>query len=407
MKQKLLDRFIRYVKIDTRSDELSGTFPSSQNQFDLARQLVSELSGLGLFDAACDKYCYVTATLQANTDSQAPVIAFFAHLDTSPEVSGKNVFPQIITDYKGGAIPLTSDGLVAIRESENVHLKECIGHTLVTTDGTTLLGSDDKAGIAAIMTAVEFLIDNPQIPHGKIIICFTPDEETGKGISNFDPKKLGADFGYTVDGGFTGELNKETFSADSATIELTGIDMHPGYAKDKMVNSIRALAAILEMLPQKMSPETTDNYEPYIHPVKIEGCVSKSRINLILRDFTDAGLEKQKVLLENIIDTVKKRFPETIIKFTITPTYRNMRETIERFPHVTEKLENAVRKAGVEPVWKPIRGGTDGSKLSALGLPTPNIFTGACNAHSLTEWQSVDALLKVVETVVNVARTDL
>lgn len=406
MKNRLLEKFIRYVKIDTRSSESSVKFPSTENQFDLARLLVDELKELGLRDAAVDNHCYVTATLGGNTDRNCPVIALFAHLDTSPEVSGKNVSPQIIEKYDGGDIVLDDKRNIIIREGENPCLKECIGHTIVTTDGTTLLGSDDKAGISAIMTMLEHLVNNPDILHGKIVICFTPDEETGNGISEFDVSKLGADFGYTVDGGFTGEINRETFSADAAIIELTGVDMHPGYAKDKMVNSIRALAAIIEQLPQEMSPERTTDYEPYIHPVRIEGSVSKSRIQLILRDFTEEGLEKQRKLLETIVQKAEKDHPGTEIKLSISSTYRNMRDRLETVPHVTLRLENAVRNAGVAPIWKPIRGGTDGSKLTALGLPTPNIFTGACNAHSLTEWQSVDALVKVVETLINIVRAD-
>ena len=401
MKQAILDRFIRYVKVDTQSNETSLSFPSSKNQFDLANILVEELQEIGLLDASCDDYCYVTATLQSNVSEKVPVIGLFAHLDTSPEVSGKNVNPQIIENYRGGDIVLNQSRNIIIREEENVHLKECIGKTLVTTDGTTLLGSDDKAGIAAIMTAMENLYQNPEIPHGQVRVCFTPDEETGNGITNFDVARFGADFAFTVDGGFQGEINKETFSADSAIIEIEGRDMHPGTAKDRMVNSIRALGSIIAQLPPTMAPETTEGYESFIHPMRAQGSAVKSTLNLLLRDFDIIGLDAQKEILKKIISDVKEQYPKIKVSLTITPSYRNMREVLEKKPQVTELLESAVRKTGVTPIWKPIRGGTDGSKLTALGLPTPNIFTGSCNSHSLTEWQSVDAMVKAAETIIN------
>ncbi len=401
MKQVAFENFVRYVKIDTQSSEESTAFPSTKKQFDLAYLLVEELQKLGLKDASCDGYCYVTATVPANISKKSPVIGLFAHLDTSPEVTGKGVKPQVIENYKGGDIVLNREKNIIIRESENEHLKECIGHTLVTTDGTTLLGCDDKAGIAAIMTAVQHLTEHPEIPHGEVLICFTPDEETGNGITNFDLSKFNADFAFTVDGGFLGEINKETFSADSAIIEIEGRDMHPGSAKDRMVNSIRALSSIIAKLPAEMAPEKTDGYESYIHPMRIEGCVSKSTIHLLLRDFEDTGLDSQKTILQNIISDVQKSFPQARITFTVTPTYRNMRTELDKYPHIIERLETAVKSTGVKPVWTPIRGGTDGSKLTALGLPTPNIFTGGCNAHSLTEWVSVDAMTKAAETIIN------
>lgn len=401
MKQAILDRFLRYVKVDTQSDETSLSFPSTKNQFNLAKILVKELQEIGLRDAFCDDYCYVTATLPSNISEKVPVIGLFAHLDTSPEVSGKNVNPQIIINYRGGDIVLNQSRDVVIREVENEHLKECIGQTLVTTDGTTLLGSDDKAGIAAIMGAMQNLSENPGIPHGKIRVCFTPDEETGNGITNFDVSGFGADFAYTIDGGYLGEINNETFSADSAIIEIHGRDMHPGSAKDRMVNSIRALGTIIAQLPPTMAPETTEGYESFIHPMRVEGSAVKSTLNLLLRDFDTIGLDAQKEILKTIIAKAKEQYPKVQITLTVTPSYRNMREILEKNPQITERLESAVRKTGVKPIWKPIRGGTDGSKLTALGLPTPNIFTGSCNSHSLTEWQSVEALVKAAEAVIN------
>lgn len=402
MKKAVLEKFIRYVKIDTQSSEISQSFPSSKNKFDLARILVAELQKFNLTDVSCDENCYVTATLPSNTHTNEPVIGLFAHIDTSPEVTGKNVNPKVIENYKGGDIVINDSKNIVISESENEHLKECIGHTLVTTDGTTLLGSDDKAGIAAIMTAVEYLVSHQEIPHGKIRICFTPDEETGNGLAKFNVPQFGADFAYTVDGGFMGEINRETFSADSASIKIEGKDMHPGYAKNKMVNSIRALCTIIDRLPPEMSPERTEGYEPFIHPMHIEGSVSKSTISLLLRDFDETGLDAQRDILQKIIDNVKPIVPQCNITLTVTPCYRNMRTILEKHPEVTRRLEEAVRKTGVKPEWKPIRGGTDGSRLTTSGLPTPNIFTGGCNAHSLTEWQSIDALVKAVETIINI-----
>jgi tripeptide aminopeptidase len=376
-------------------------FPSTRGQFDLANILVDELKGLGISDAYVNEHCYVFATLPSNSSIHQPVIALFAHLDTSPEVSGANVNPQVITHYNGEDIVLPNNPSVIISVSDNPHLKESIGHTLVTTDGTTLLGSDDKAGIAAIMSCVEYLISNPHIKHGDIRICFTPDEETGNGITHFSLDELRADFGYTIDGGFTGELNKETFSADSATIEFKGINTHPGYAKDKMINSMKALAFFLEQLPDHLSPEHTSDYEPYIHPVKSNGSVSLSEINLLLRDFSDDGLQKLHHFVDMIISNTKQKFPGISIDVSYKESYRNMATILDLYPHVTERVEKATLKAGLTPYWKPIRGGTDGSKLTALGLPTPNIFTAACNAHSLAEWQSIDGLVKVVDTLIN------
>jgi tripeptide aminopeptidase len=401
MKEKILNRFLRYVKINTQSDDRSTSFPSTRNQFDLANILVDELKGLGISDAYVTDSCYVFATLHSNCQTKEPVIALFAHLDTSPEVSGAHVNPHVIGNYNGEDIILSNNPSVIISVSDNPHLKESIGHTIVTSDGTTLLGSDDKAGITAVMSSIEFLISNPQIKHGDIRICFTPDEETGNGITDFNLGELRADFGYTIDGGFIGELNKETFSADSATIEIKGVDMHPGYAKDKMINSMKALAFLLEQLPDQCAPEHTAGYEPYIHPVKIHGSVSLSVIKLILRDFSDDGLQKLHVLLDTIINNTKLKFPGISIDVSYKSSYKNMSETLALYPHITKRLETAAIKAGLEPYWKPIRGGTDGSKLTALGLPTPNIFTAACNAHSLTEWQSIDGLVKVVDTLIN------
>jgi tripeptide aminopeptidase len=406
MNEELLSRFIRYVKINTASDEKSDSSPSTQNQFDLAKVLVDELRSFGL-RATVDEHCYIYAAIQANTRVNAPVIGFTAHLDTSPEVSGANVKPQIVRNYDGGDIIINKDLGIIIKESENPDLKRCTGHTLVTSDGTTLLGADDKAGIAAIMTAAKTLVRNSDIPHGEIRIAFTPDEEVARGTDHFDLKAFGADFAYTVDGGFEGEINKETFSADQAIIEVEGRDIHPGAAKDIMVNAVRVISEIASKLPKEMSPEKTEKFQPFIHPVSIEGAVSKATLRLILRDFKTEGLISQKEVLEIIIKMAKENYPQANISLNITEQYRNMVNILEKYPVVTDRLVLAVQKTGITPVWKPIRGGTDGSRLTAMGLPTPNIFTGGSNYHSKTEWLSIEACEKAAETVVNIARVDL
>lgn len=406
MKEKALEKFLRYVKINTQSKDESDTFPSTKNQFDLANLLVDELKELGLKDVGVDEHCYVMATLPANIDKEAPKIGLLAHMDTSPEVSGENIKLQTIEKYEGGDIVINKDLDIVIKESECKELKKCIGDTIITTDGTTLLGADDKAGIAAIMTTLEILKETPDIPHGEIKIGFTPDEETGHGVDKFDIKKFDADYAYTVDGGVTGELNMETFSANAATIEIEGRNIHPGKAKDIMVNAIRVMGNIISRLPKDMTPETTDGYDPFIHPMTLDGSVAKSTLKLILRDFKTPGLDTQKEILEKIIAEVQELYPKAKIKLDITETYRNMRDELEKNPQVTEKLFAAAEKAGAQPEWEPIRGGTDGSRLTALGLPTPNIFAGGANFHSKTEWLSVEGLVKAIETLVNLVKVE-
>lgn len=402
VKEQAVERFLRYVKIDTQSDENSQTYPSTFKQFDLAKLLVEELKALGVNDANVDENCYVTATLAATVSTAQPTIGFLAHLDTSTEVSGAHVKQRIIKNYQGGDIVVSRENAIVIKESENKDLARCIGDDIIISDGTTLLGADDKSGIAAIMTAVDYLTRHLEIPRGAVKIAFTPDEEIGKGVEFFDIKKFGADFAYTVDGGFTGELNNETFSADAAFIEIKGRDMHPGTAKDRMVNSIRAMAEVIVRLPKEMSPETTQNHEPYIHPQTLNGSVGSSHMKILLRDFTDDGLARERKLLEEILDRVRALYPNATITLAVKPTYRNMLPELQKHPQVTARLEQAVKKAAITPLWMPIRGGADGSVLTARGLPTPNIFTGGCNSHSLTEWQSVEALVKIVEVIVNI-----
>ncbi len=405
MKKHLLDRFIRYVKIDTQSDENSGTSPSTQKQFDLAKLLVSELEAMGLDPVEPDDHCYVYARLNSNIPKEhkafqkTPKIGLLAHLDTSPSVSGKNVNPRIIKAYKGGDIRLNDE--FTIYEKENPHLKDSIGHTLITTDGTTLLGADDKAGIAVIMTAIQHLTAHPEILHPDIRVAFTPDEEIGKGALHFDLKKFDADFAYTIDGGPAGEINNETFSADSAVISIRGKNIHPGEAYGVMVNAIKIASDIIAFLPKGMAPETTKNKAPFIHPYAMEGTVGAAAVKFLLRAFDISTLKNQKALLEEIIIRVQESYPASMIELETSQTYRNMHETLKQVPHVSAYLEEAVRRAGLLPKWVPVRGGTDGSGLTAMGLPCPNIFTGGHNYHGQTEWVSLDIMEKSVETVLH------
>jgi tripeptide aminopeptidase len=410
MKETVLDRLLRYVKIDTQSQDDAQSYPSTAKQFELLNMLVQELQALGVKDVSIDKYGYVMATLPSNVPAsnpafgKVPAVGLIAHVDTSPSTSGANVKPQIITNYKGGDIVLPGDTSVVIRESENPGLKHEVGRTIITTDGTTLLGADDKAGIAIIMTAIQELIARPELLHGDIKIGFTPDEEVGMGTQYFDIKKFGAQFAYTVDGDTAGELNKETFSANSAIITVHGRNIHPGTAKGIMVNSIRTIADIIARLPRDMAPETTEGYEPYIHPHVVQGEEAKSVLKILLRDFQTEGLEELKKRLEKIIAEVQPMHPKAKIELQIIESYRNMREGVEKDQRVLNCLWEATKRAGMEPKWVPIRGGTDGSKLTANGLPTPNIFTGGHNYHGKTEWASLWGMEKAVKTVVHLAQ---
>lgn len=410
MKETVLDRFLRYVKIDTQSKDDAETYPSTAKQFDLLRLLVKELQELGLKDVSIDGYGYVTATVQSNIPNnhpaygKVPTVGFIAHVDTSPSTSGANVKPQVIEKYQGGDIVLPGDPSIVIRESENPELKHNIGKTVITADGTTLLGADDKAGIAIIMTASQKLLENPTLLHGDLKIAFTPDEEVGNGTKYFDIKKFGAAFAYTVDGDTPGELNKETFSANTAVITVKGHNIHPGMAKGIMVNSVRAMADIIARMPKDKAPETTEGYEPYIHPHVLEGEEAQSTLKILLRDFKTEGLDDLKKILEKIIAEVQPLHPKAKIELQIIESYRNMREGVEKDRRVLDCLWEAAKRSGLEPKWVPIRGGTDGSKLTAVGLPTPNIFTGGQNYHGKTEWASLWGMEKAIETVVNLAQ---
>ncbi len=410
MAEKVLNKFLRYVKIDTQSDDSIDATPSTQKQFDLANLLVKELKEIGITDAHVDEFCYVYGTIPSNLKPEhsafgkVPTIALLAHVDTSPDVSGANVKPQIIENYQGGDLVLPGNTAIVIREDENPKLKLSIGHTIVTTDGTTLLGADDKAGIAAIITAAEYIITHNEIIHGDIRVCFTPDEEIGMGTRKIDLKKLAAQYAYTVDGEYPGELNKETFSANAATITVHGRDIHPGSAKDIMVNSIRVMSDIIGMLPKYMSPETTDKYQPYIHPHHFEGSISKTTVKFLLRTFNTPELADQKIILEDIIKVAQIMNPKAKIELEIKEQYKNMGDYLDKDPIVTQCMWEAALKAGVTPFWEPIRGGTDGSRLTEMGLPCPNLYAGGQNFHSPNEWISINALEQTVQTIIELAQ---
>ncbi|MCL2117589.1 MAG: peptidase T [Planctomycetaceae bacterium] len=397
-----LERFLRYVRIETTSRPDCDGVPSTECQFDLAKLLVEELKALGLTDAGVDEHCYVMATLPANFEkndkNNVPIIGWIAHLDTSPDVSGKNVNPQII-QYTSGPIVL-SNGLVI---EEDDALQQCHGHQIVTTDGTTLLGADDKAGIAAIMTALERLIAE-KLPHGMIRVCFTPDEEVGNGTKFLNLEKFGTHFAFTLDGELPGELNKETFTAKGATLKVTGREIHPGTAKGVMINAVRVAAEFVAKTPKTQAPETTECYEPYIHPYSFEGHVGEATVRMLLRSFNDEDMQKLENTLAEIENDVQNQFPNAKIELTIVEQYRNMYEKLTDHPEMLAQLEEAARRSGVTPYWKPIRGGTDGSRLTEMGLPTPNIYTGGHNFHSRAEWLSVNDLEKTVETLVQLAQ---
>jgi tripeptide aminopeptidase len=403
-KHTVLERFLRYVVIDTQSDPASPTCPSTEKQKDLGRLLVKELLELGLGDAHLDLHGYVYATIPANTDKMVPVVCFCSHMDTSPDCTGKDVKPQIVKNYQGGDIALPADKSQIIRAAEHPALNDQIGNDIVTTDGTTLLGADNKAGVAEIMDAAYFLVRNPQVKHGTIKILFTPDEEIGRGVDKADLKKLGADFGYTIDGESAGHLEDETFSADGAVITIEGVSTHPGFAKGKMEHAIKIAAAIVDRLPKDTcSPETTEGREGFLHPTSISGTLESATLSLIVRDFTEQGLKQKEALLEQIVRDVMKDYPRSTYKLTIKEQYRNMKVVVDKHPEIVENALEAIRRAGLTPVRSSIRGGTDGSRLSFMGLPCPNIFAGEHAFHSRLEWVSVQDMQAAVRTIVHLA----
>jgi tripeptide aminopeptidase len=397
-------RFLRYAAIDTQSDPASPTCPSTQKQKDLGRLLARELQAMGLSDAHLDEHGYVYATIPANTDKHVPVICFCSHMDTSPDCSGKNVKPQIVRNYRGGDIALPADPSQIFRVADHPALADQIGNDIITTDGTTLLGADNKAGIAEIMDAAQFLIDNPQINHGAIKILFTPDEEIGRGVDKVDLKKLGAKFAYTIDGETAGNIEDETFSADGVTISIEGVSTHPGFAKGRMEHAIKIAAAIVDRLPKNTcSPETTEGRGGFLHPIGISGALEATTLGFIVRDFTDAGLKEKETLLENIVKEVMQDFPRSTYRLEIKQQYRNMKRVIDRHPEIIDNAMEAIRRTGLTPVKTSIRGGTDGSRLSFMGLPCPNIFAGEHAFHSRLEWVSVQDMEKAMQTIVHLA----
>ena len=402
--QSVIERFIRYIKIDTQSIHKSTTYPSTAKQLNLARLLVDELQELGLKDAAMDGFGYVTATLPANIDrTGVPVIGFLAHMDTSPDLSGTNVNPQFIEDYDGGVITLNAEKGILMDPEEFPDLKKYIGKTLITTDGTTLLGADDKAGIAEIMAAVEYLLEHPEIPHGTIKIGFTPDEEVGAGVDHFDVEAFGADFAYTIDGGEICQVQYENFNAAGAELTIHGRNVHPGTSKLKMRNALLIGMELNELLPVFERPEHTEKYEGFYHLFQFGGSVEEASMTYIIRDHDRARFEQKKTLLGKAVDYINAKYGEKIIDLKLVDQYYNMRQQVEPHPQIMDIAIRAIQAVGLTPIVDPVRGGTDGSRLSYMGLPTPNLFTGGHYAHGKYEFIPTFAMEKAVEVLVKIA----
>lgn len=398
------ERFLRYVTIDTQSDPNSPTCPSTEKQKNLGRLLVEELKAIGVTDAEMDENGYVYGTIPSNTDKKVPVLCFCSHMDTSPDCSGEGVKPIVHAHYKGQDLVLPDDKSVVIRMSEHEDLKHQIGNDIITASGTTLLGADNKAGVAAIMDAAQIWLTDKSLKHGKIRILFTPDEEIGRGVDKVNMKKLGARFGYTIDGETAGSIEDETFSADGATITIHGISAHPGFAKGKMENALKIAARIVAKFPDKLSPEHTEDKQGFIHPVHFEGNIEKATVKLIIRDFTESGLRRHAKTLQKIVDGVLKGFPNARAEVKIVEQYRNMGKVLRRHPQVVAYAIEALQRAGYKtPLQRAIRGGTDGSRLSYMGLPCPNIFAGEHAFHSKQEWVSVQDMEKAAETILHLA----
>jgi len=402
-KKSISERFMRYVQIDTQSDPHSTTFPSTIKQKDLSKILLNELKDLGIGNAEMDDYGYVYATIPSNTEKQnVPIICFCSHVDTAPDCSGSGVKPILHKNYNGDDITLPEDTSQVLKLSDYPYLKNHVGNDIITASGNTLLGADDKSGIAIIMEAAIYLVNNPSIKHGAIKILFTPDEEVGRGTAKLDIKKLGAQFGYTLDGGEAGSLEDETFSADSAAIIIHGVIAHPGYAKNKLVNALKIAGEILAALPKdKWSPETTEKKEGFVHPVHFEGIAEKATIEFILRDFDLNKLKQHAKDLELIANKIVNKYPGASMDFTIREQYRNMKEVLSNYPKVATYAPEAIARAGLRLHTEGIRGGTDGSKLSYMGLPCPNLFTGMQAIHSKLEWIGVNDMIKAAETIIH------
>ena len=400
---ELKERFLKYVAINTRSDENSETFPSTAVQWNLLNALVEEMKLLGLEDVTIDKYGYAMGTIPATKGKEnAPVIGFLAHVDTAPDMSGENVRPRIIESYDGEDIVLNN--ALTMKVAEFPELKRFIGHTLIHTDGTTLLGADDKAGVAEIMTAAEYLMAHPEVEHGKIRIGFTPDEEIGRGVDFFDVKAFGADFAYTMDGGYEGELEYENFNAASAKIAIQGRNVHPGYAKNKMINAIEVACELNNMVPAIERPQYTEGYEGFYHCIGLNGTVENATISYIIRDHDAEKFEQKKVWMWDIVGMLNKKYGQGTLTLTLKDQYYNMRKMVEPHPQVIDNALAAMHDAGVEPIVRPIRGGTDGARLSFMGLPCPNIFAGGMNFHGKFEYCSLNSMEKAVQVIINIAK---
>ena len=399
------ERFLRYVQIDTQSDPQSSSFPSTEKQKELSRIVADELKQIGVADAHMDEWGYVYATIPATTDKKVPVICFCAHIDTAPDCSGTNVKPLLHKNYRGEDIVLPDDKTQVLRLEEYPYLQTQIGNDIITASGTTLLGSDDKAGVAEIMDLVNFLQTHKEVKHGEIKILFTPDEEVGRGVEHVDMKKLGADFGYTLDGGEAGSLEDETFSADGVQVIINGVIAHPGYAKNKMINAMKIAGRILDALPtDRLSPESTEGKRGFIHPVRVEGVAEKCTIEFIVRDFETHGLKKKEDFLKTLVEETVRAFPKASFEYIVKEQYRNMKEVLGNNPQVIEYAKEAIKRAGIELKMESIRGGTDGSRLSFMGLPCPNIFAGEQAIHSKLEFISVQDMNKAVETMVHLVQ---
>src|SRR5215204_1163899 len=401
----VLDRFLRYVAIDTRSNEDSTRCPSTPGQLVLMRILAAELNRIGLDEVSLDDNGYLMASIPPTTRADVPAIGFIAHVDTSPEMSATDVRPLVHPAYDGRDLLLPDDPSAVLRLSEQPDLRSQFGNDIVTASGLTLLGADDKAGVAEIVTAADHLMRHPEIVHGPIRIAFTPDEEIGRGADRFDVERFGAVCAYTLDGGSRGELEYESFSADAMTLTFNGFNTHPGYAKGRMVNAIRLAARFIDRLPaESMSPETTDGYEGFVHPYQMEASVDRTKVKVLIRDFVTAGLAGKEAMVERIAREVVASAPGASLEIRIDESYRNMREVLDLHPDVVDCAREAIRRAGLEPVERPIRGGTDGSRLSFMGLPTPNLFAGEHNFHSRYEWVSVQDMEKAVEVIVHLCQ---
>ena len=399
---KVVEKFLKYVSYDTKSDEESTTVPSTTGQMILANELVKELKEMGIQQVSIDDNGYVMATIPSNIEKAVPTIGFIAHMDTAPDMSGKSVKPKFVENYDGEDIILNKENNIILSPKDFPELKKYIGKTLITTDGTTLLGADDKAGISEIMSAVEYLIENPHIPHGNICIGFTPDEEVGRGADLFDVKKFGADFAYTVDGGTIGELEYENFNAAGAKISIHGRNVHPGSAKGKMIHSTLIANEFVSSLPQNETPATTEGYEGFYHLIHLNGEVEETKLQYIIRDFDRESFENRKTFIRNIADKLNDKYGNGTVEIEVKDQYFNMKEKVEPVKHVVDTAELAMKEVGVTPIIVPIRGGTDGARLSFMGLPTPNLFTGGHNFHGKYEFIPTFAMDKAVEVILKI-----